>query len=74
MCDISQSKYSQLQKIRNVSEINVKATAIETPAWEPKGKRMIQMWLTDGIQEFTAIEYKPIKKLKVITILNLHLS
>lgn len=64
MLDISQSKYSQLQKIRNVSEVNVKATAIEAPAWEPKGNRMMQMFLTDGIQEFTAIEYRQIKTLK----------
>ncbi|XP_015514027.1 recQ-mediated genome instability protein 1 isoform X1 [Neodiprion lecontei] len=64
MYDISQSKYSQLQKIRNVSEVNIKATAVETPAWEPKGKRMMQMFLNDGVQDLIAIEYKLIKTLK----------
>ncbi|XP_012250864.2 recQ-mediated genome instability protein 1-like [Athalia rosae] len=64
ICDVSQSKYSQLQKIRNVSEINIKATAVEAPAWEPKGKRMLQLHLTDGIQDLLGIEYKPILQLK----------
>lgn len=70
--DISQSKYKQLEKIRNVSNDNVEATENENAnqgdnfqAWEPKSKRMLQMFLSDGIQDVTAIEYKPIRFLKV---------
>ncbi len=70
--DISQSKYKQLEKIRQVSSENVEATENENTnqddkfqAWEPKSKRMLQLFLTDGICDITAIEYKPIRFLKV---------
>lgn len=70
--DISLSKYKQLEKIRQVSSENVDATENENTnqedkfqAWEPKSKRMLQLYLTDGIQDVTAIEYKPIRFLKV---------
>ncbi|XP_003426939.1 calponin homology domain-containing protein DDB_G0272472 [Nasonia vitripennis] len=68
--DISQSKYKQLEKIRNVSSENVEATENENKQddkmqnWEPKSKRMLQLFLTDGIQDILAIEYKPIRFLK----------
>ncbi|XP_014226553.1 recQ-mediated genome instability protein 1-like [Trichogramma pretiosum] len=69
--DISQSKYKQLEKIRQVSTENVDATENENAiqedkfsAWEPKPKRMLQLFLTDGLQDVLAIEYKPIRFLK----------
>lgn len=70
--DISMSKYKQIEKIRNVSSENVEATENENvnqedkfQAWEPKSKRMLQLFLTDGVQDILAIEYKPIRFLKV---------
>ncbi|KAK4884820.1 hypothetical protein RN001_001091 [Aquatica leii] len=62
--DISQPKYQQLQKIRNSSllinaSINQEFKPIVTP------KRMLQMLLTDGVQEVEAIEFKPIQILNV---------
>ena len=66
--DISESKYKQLEKIRNVSNVNIQVTeAEETPGWEPKKKRMLQLFLTDGAQDVIAIEYKPIRHLSVRT-------
>ncbi|XP_012275130.1 recQ-mediated genome instability protein 1 [Orussus abietinus] len=65
MYDISTSKYSQLQKIRNVSVENIEVTAEDkTQNWQPQKKRMLQLFLTDGIQDITAIEYKQIRFLK----------
>ncbi|XP_051175771.1 recQ-mediated genome instability protein 1-like [Leptopilina boulardi] len=60
--DISMSKYKQLEKIRNVSTVNIDVTnENNSQPWEPVGKRMLQLFLTDGIQEILAIEYKPIR-------------
>lgn len=65
--DISESKFKQIQQIRNVSNENVEATEAEkTQAnWEPKKKRMLYFYLTDGTQNVVAIEYKPIRFLNV---------
>ena len=70
--DISQSKYKQLEKIRHITNDNVEATENENATqddkfqtWEPKSKRMLQLFLTDGTQDVLAIEYKPIRFLKV---------
>lgn len=72
MYDISTSKYKQLEKIRNVSSENIDATENENKmqedkfqAWEPKSKRMLQFFLTDGVQDILAIEFKTIRFLKV---------
>ncbi|XP_008546115.1 recQ-mediated genome instability protein 1 [Microplitis demolitor] len=63
--DISTSKYKQLEKIRKVSSENIEVTENErNPSWEPKTKRMMNLYLTDGIQDVTAIEHKPIPFLK----------
>ncbi|XP_057341269.1 recQ-mediated genome instability protein 1-like isoform X2 [Microplitis mediator] len=63
--DISTSKYKQLEKIRKVSSENIEVTENErNPTWEPKTKRMMNLYLTDGIQDVTAIEHKPIPFLK----------
>ena len=52
--------------MRNVSIDNIEATKEErTQNWEPTGKRMLQLFLTDGIQEVLAIEFKPIRILSV---------
>ncbi|XP_043278609.1 recQ-mediated genome instability protein 1-like isoform X2 [Venturia canescens] len=61
--DISESKYKQIQKIRSISDDNIKVTEAEhTQAnWEPKKKRMLYFLLTDGSQDVVAIEYKPIR-------------
>ncbi|XP_034940689.1 recQ-mediated genome instability protein 1-like [Chelonus insularis] len=63
--DISTSKYKQLEKIRNATNENTQVNETDKNApWEPKGKRMMNLYLTDGIQDVTAIEYQPIKFLK----------
>ena len=62
MYDISTSKYKQLEKIRNVDIKNLKVTEdIKSESSEREGKRMFQLFLTDGLQEVQAIEYEPIK-------------
>ncbi|XP_043462371.1 uncharacterized protein LOC122498616 [Leptopilina heterotoma] len=61
MYDISTSKYKQLNKIRDVNVENLKATKedkSEIP--EIKNKRMYELFLSDGLQEIKAIEYKTI--------------
>ncbi|KAF5298232.1 hypothetical protein FQR65_LT09743 [Abscondita terminalis] len=62
--DISQPKYQQIQKIRNSSlltdsDINQDYKPVVS------AKRMLQMLLTDGVQEIEAIEYRPIKALNI---------
>ncbi|XP_011504250.1 PREDICTED: uncharacterized protein MAL13P1.304-like [Ceratosolen solmsi marchali] len=71
MYDISTSKYKQLEKIKNISSDNIETTEKENGLqedkfqnWEPKSKRMLQLFLTDGVQDILAIEYKSIKSLK----------
>ena len=62
MYDISISKYKQLEKIRSVDVVNLQATKNkESEFCEPKGKRMYQLFLTDGVQEIQAMEFKPIR-------------
>lgn len=66
MYDISTSKYKQLSKIRNINVENLKATKekksekFEIP--EIKNKRMYELFLSDGLQEIKAIEYKAIDR------------
>lgn len=73
MYDISTSKYKQLEKIRNVSNVNIEATEdVKPQMWEPKTKRMLLLNLTDGIQDITAIEYKTISSLHVIYFCKCH--
>ncbi|XP_015121888.1 recQ-mediated genome instability protein 1 isoform X2 [Diachasma alloeum] len=65
--DISTPKYKQLEAMRKVSNENISVTdAEQTQAWEVKSKRMMQLFLTDGIQDVSAIEYQPIRFLKDI--------
>ncbi|XP_011255186.1 recQ-mediated genome instability protein 1 isoform X2 [Camponotus floridanus] len=64
MYDIANSKYKQLCEIRKINNENLIVPEEEKPAeWEPKARRMIQLYLTDGVQDITAIEYKPLKQM-----------
>lgn len=66
MYDIASSKYKQLCQIRKINNDNLEVTENEKPnEWEPKGRRMIQWSLTDGVQDITAIEYMPLKQVTV---------
>ncbi|XP_032663274.1 recQ-mediated genome instability protein 1-like isoform X2 [Odontomachus brunneus] len=63
MYDIASSKYKQLCHIRKVNSDNLEITENEKlNEWEPKGRRMMQLCLTDGVQDITAIEYTPLKQ------------
>ncbi|XP_015182071.1 PREDICTED: recQ-mediated genome instability protein 1-like [Polistes dominula] len=65
MYDISTSKYKQLERIRNVSNVNIEATEdVKPQMWEPKAKRMLLLHLTDGLQDVIGIEYKTISSLQ----------
>lgn len=54
-------------KIRNVSNENIEATEAEKrSSTDENGKRMLNLFLTDGIQDVTAIEYRPIPTFKAV--------
>ncbi|XP_044259869.1 recQ-mediated genome instability protein 1-like isoform X2 [Tribolium madens] len=59
--DISKPKLWQLQKIRNSNALT-RSTEQDVDV-VGTGKRLVQMTLTDGIQEVEAIEYKPINSI-----------
>lgn len=66
MYDIASSKYKQLCEIRKISNENLEVTEEQKPTeWQPKGRRMMQLYLTDGVQDVTAIEYTPLKQITV---------
>lgn len=66
MYDIASSKYKQLCEIRKVNSENIEVTEKEkTMEYEPKARRMMQFCLTDGVQDVTAIEYKPLEQMTV---------
>lgn len=67
MYDIASAKYKQLCEIRKIDGKNLEVTEAEKSEeeWQPKGRRMMQLCLTDGIQDVTAIEYTPIKQITV---------
>ncbi|XP_033347931.1 recQ-mediated genome instability protein 1-like isoform X1 [Bombus vosnesenskii] len=64
MYDIATSKYKQLEHIRNarISEIDL-SEAEKMEKWQPPKKRMIQLRLTDGLQDLIGIEYNYISRL-----------
>lgn len=66
MYDIATSKYKQLEQIRNthISEVDPSETE-KLEKWEPAKKRMIQLRLTDGLQNIVGIEYNHIARLNV---------
>ncbi|XP_078036148.1 recQ-mediated genome instability protein 1 isoform X2 [Augochlora pura] len=63
MYDIATSKYKQLQNIRNTHFSEVEASEEQKMEWKCPKKRMIQLKLTDGIQDIIGIEYKPMSTL-----------
>ncbi|KAF5304260.1 hypothetical protein FQA39_LY09787 [Lamprigera yunnana] len=62
--DISQPKYLQIQKIRN-SNILVNSAVGQEEKPLVSSKRMLQLLLSDGVQEVNAIEYRPVQKLHI---------
>lgn len=66
MYDISTSKYKQMEQIRktHISEVEL-SEAEKLEKWEPPKKRMIQLRLTDGLQDIIGIEYSHIARLNV---------
>lgn len=62
--DISCPKFYQIQKIRNSNALINAIADQETPTLN-HGKRVLQLRLTDGVQEIEAIEYKPVSPLNV---------
>ncbi|XP_043516463.1 recQ-mediated genome instability protein 1-like [Frieseomelitta varia] len=64
MYDIAMSKYKQLEQIRNthISEVEL-SEAEKMEKWEPPKKRMMQLRLTDGLQDVIGIEYSYISQL-----------
>ncbi|CAD1472451.1 unnamed protein product, partial [Heterotrigona itama] len=64
MYDIAMSKYKQLEQIRNthISEVEL-SEAEKMEKWEPPKKRMMQLRLTDGLQDVIGIEYNYIPQL-----------
>lgn len=64
--DISKPKFWQLQKIRNSNALT--RDNKEDSEVAGTGKRMLQLTLSDGVQDVEAMEYRPIK------CLNLNLS
>ncbi|XP_017795185.1 PREDICTED: recQ-mediated genome instability protein 1-like [Habropoda laboriosa] len=64
MYDIATSKYKQLEEIRNTHISEVELTEAEkADKWELPKKRMIQLRLTDGVQDVIGIEYSHIPRL-----------
>ncbi|XP_011699718.1 PREDICTED: recQ-mediated genome instability protein 1-like isoform X2 [Wasmannia auropunctata] len=64
MYDIASAKYKQLCEIRKINNKNLEVIDEEKPAeWQPKGRRMMQLCLTDGVQDITAIEYTPVNQI-----------
>ncbi|KAG5347071.1 RMI1 protein, partial [Acromyrmex charruanus] len=64
MYDIASSKYKQLCEIRKIDNQNLEVKEEEQPMeWQPKGRRMMQLCLTDGVQDVTAIEYTSLKQI-----------
>ena len=64
------SAYSQLQtalKVRNENSLvsaDIDTQRPYTAAWEPKSKRMLKLFLTDGFRTVAALEFEPISQLK----------
>lgn len=63
LIDSGQSKYSQLQTLRNVGCDNVLATS--KPDAEPPPRRCLTMTITDGVQDLNAMEYEVIPALRL---------
>ncbi|XP_061379067.1 recQ-mediated genome instability protein 1-like isoform X1 [Danaus plexippus] len=60
--NISMSVYQQYSKLKNVNNENIEATI--TTEEKITSNRILKFFLTDGVQDVTAIEYKCINKIK----------
>ncbi|KAL5010111.1 hypothetical protein ScPMuIL_012416 [Solemya velum] len=66
--DVSQSYYSQQQKLKGTDNSNINVTAeTSIKSWEPKPTRMLMLSLTDGSLEIKGMEYRSITQLNVTT-------
>lgn len=66
MYDITKSKYKQLEQIRNTNISEVEPSESEKlDKWKYPKKRMMQLRLTDGVQDIIGIEYTQISWLNV---------
>ncbi|KAL6259997.1 hypothetical protein P5V15_009905 [Pogonomyrmex californicus] len=63
MYDIASSKYKQLCEIRKINNDNLEVMEEEKLIERQKARRMMQLCLTDGVQDVTAIEYTPLKQI-----------
>lgn len=73
MYDIASVKYKQLCEICKIDNENLEVTEEEKPMeWQPKSRRMMQLCLTDGVQDVTAIEYTLLKQMTVYLYSLLH--
>ncbi|XP_011634729.1 recQ-mediated genome instability protein 1-like [Pogonomyrmex barbatus] len=63
MYDIASSKYKQLCEIRKINNDNLEIMEEEKLIERQKARRMMQLCLTDGVQDVTAIEYTPLKQI-----------
>nr|XP_026501003.1 recQ-mediated genome instability protein 1-like [Vanessa tameamea] len=63
LVDIGSSAYQQHLKLQKVNTENIEATT----RFDDKvsNHRMIQLYMTDGVQEVTGIEYKPMRNLSL---------
>ncbi|XP_046969732.1 recQ-mediated genome instability protein 1-like [Vanessa cardui] len=63
LVDIGSSAYQQHLKLQKVNTENIEATT----RFEDKisNHRMIKLYMTDGVQEVTGIEYKPMRNLSL---------
>lgn len=67
MYNITKAKYKQLKEIRNVnfSEVDPAEEEMMKKMTKTQKKRMMQLKLTDGLQNIIGIEYNPISQLNV---------
>lgn len=67
MYNITKAKYKQLKEIRNVnfSEVDPAEEEMMKKMTKTHKKRMMQLKLTDGLQNIIGIEYNPIPQLNV---------
>lgn len=78
--DISTSKYKQLETLLNKNTFaaqNIQVTNNEvsqaTQEFEPKAKRVLYLFLSDGIQDIKGVEHEPIRCLVTVKQISLFL-
>lgn len=63
--DISKSKFTQLQTLKNLNPLTRGIDDDSNEEDKPGAKRMLQLTLTDGVEEIKAIEYRTIPELNI---------